>query len=116
MKVKFQADADLSHIILYGVIRREPAIDFQTATDARLERKLDLHVLEIAAESGRILVTHDKKTMPEQFARFIPAQESPGVLIVPQHLPVYIAIEEIIIIWSVTEAEEWVNRIVYLPL
>jgi hypothetical protein len=32
MKVRFQADADLSQIILLATIRREPVIDFQTAT------------------------------------------------------------------------------------
>ncbi len=57
MKTKFQADADFSHIILNGVIRREPAIDFQTATAAGLEGKLDLDVLKIAADEERILVT-----------------------------------------------------------
>jgi hypothetical protein len=31
MKVRFQADADLNQIILLATIRREPAIDFQTA-------------------------------------------------------------------------------------
>jgi hypothetical protein len=34
MKVRLQADADLNQIILLAAIRREPAIDFQTAMAA----------------------------------------------------------------------------------
>ena len=38
--------------------------------------------------AGRVLVTHDQKTMPRHFAAFIAAETSPGVLIIPQQLPV----------------------------
>jgi hypothetical protein len=36
VKIRFQADADLNEIILLAVMRREPLIDFQTATAGRL--------------------------------------------------------------------------------
>ena len=32
MNVRYQADADLVQAIVTGVLRREPKIDFQTAT------------------------------------------------------------------------------------
>lgn len=41
MKVRFQADADLNQIILLATIRREPAIDFQTAMTAGLPGLVD---------------------------------------------------------------------------
>ena len=34
MKVRFQADADLNEDTGSGLIRREPTIDFQTASEA----------------------------------------------------------------------------------
>jgi hypothetical protein len=34
MKPRFQADADLNEIIVSALLRREPTIDFQTATAA----------------------------------------------------------------------------------
>lgn len=37
MKIRYQADAALNQNIVTGVLRREPTIDFQTATAARLE-------------------------------------------------------------------------------
>ena len=116
MKVRFQADADLSQIILSAVIRREPAIDFQTAIAAELRGVDDPAVLAKAAKEGRVLVTHDRKTMPRHFSDFIVQETSPGVLVIPQSLSVAAAVEDLLLIWSATEAGEWQNRIVILPL
>ncbi|MGA1195159.1 MAG: DUF5615 family PIN-like protein [Candidatus Latescibacterota bacterium] len=116
MKVKFQADADLNQTILQGTIRRELSIDFRTAYEAGLSGLSDPEVLAIASGDGRILVTHDQKTMPRHFGEFIIAQTSPGVLVVPQHFSISSMIDELILIWSITEANEWINRICYLPL
>jgi hypothetical protein len=54
--------------------------------------------------------------MPQHFAEFIQHQQSAGLLIVPQHLPYAIVVEELLLIWAASEAEEWINRIAYLPL
>jgi hypothetical protein len=70
----------------------------------------------VAAKAGRVLVTHDQKTMPGHFAEFIARETSPGLLAVPQHLPVSVTVEELLFVWGATRAEDWVNRICYLPL
>jgi predicted nuclease of predicted toxin-antitoxin system len=116
MKVRFQADADLNQIVLLATVRREPAIDFQTALGAALAGVGDPEVLAIAARKGRILVTHDHKTMPRHFGQYVTTNTSPGVLVVPQNLSVAAAAQELLLVWSATEAEEWINRICFLPL
>jgi hypothetical protein len=116
MKIRFQADADLNDIIVKAVLRREPAIDFQTARTAGLSGLPDAEVLAYAAHGGRLLVTHDRRTMPEHFGRFIQSEPSAGVLIVPQKLPISQVAEELTLLWLVCEAGEWVNRIHCLPL
>ena len=116
MKLKFQADADLNEDIVTGVLRRIPEIDFQTAAEAGLEGVPDENVLEIAARQSRILITHDRKTMPKHFAAFIESQTSAGVLIVSQRLEVGQVIDEIILIWLASEAEEYVDSIRQLPI
>jgi hypothetical protein len=65
MRVRFQADADLNLAILLAAIRREPAIDFQAAQVVALARRPDPEVLSLTAGDGRLLVTHDQKTMPD---------------------------------------------------
>ena len=54
--------------------------------------------------------------MPRHFAEFIAREASPGLLVIPQSLAVAAAVEDLILIWSVTETEEWINRISILPL
>lgn len=98
MKIRFQADADLNQIILLATVRREPTIDFQRALAASLVSLNDKEVLALAAKEGRILVTHDRKTMPKHFSEFITLETSPGLIIIPQHLPVASAVEYLILI------------------
>ncbi|MGH9835891.1 MAG: DUF5615 family PIN-like protein [Blastocatellia bacterium] len=116
MKILFQADANLNEDIVLGLLRLEPLIDFQTADEAELRGVTDDLVLKRAAEEGRILVTSDRRTMPDHFAAFIGRSHSPGVFIVAQNLSIRTAIEELLLIWSASEGEEWVDRIVDLPL
>jgi hypothetical protein len=116
VKIRFQADADLNQFIVVGVQRREPDIDFRTAKDARLRGLKDFEVLEIAARDNRILISHDFKTMPAAFARFLNEHSSPGVLIVPQSMEFLLAIESLLMIWTASDATEWSNRICRIPL
>jgi hypothetical protein len=99
MILRFQADADLNQIILHAVVRRAPALDFQIAAAAGLAGLRDPEVLALAARDGRVLVTHDQKTMPRHFAAFIATATSPGVLIIPQRLPIATAVEDLLLIW-----------------
>ncbi|MBI3683933.1 MAG: DUF5615 family PIN-like protein [Acidobacteria bacterium] len=71
MRVRFQADANLDARIIRGLKRRQMEIDIQTAAEARLPGLADRDVLQAAADSGRVLVTHDQRTMPSHFAQFI---------------------------------------------
>jgi uncharacterized protein with PIN domain len=116
MTVRFQADADLNQILLKATLRREPGIDFRTAHAAGLAALDDGQVLAIAATDGRILVTHDRKTMPKRFAEFVAKDMSAGVIVVPQKLAVNAAVEDLILIWGASESKEWINRIESLPL
>ena len=53
MKVRFVADADLNRVIVSGVLRREPSIDFLTAQTAGLRDMDDSEVLALAADLQR---------------------------------------------------------------
>ncbi|HBC42787.1 MAG TPA: hypothetical protein DCZ88_13075 [Pseudanabaena sp.] len=113
--VHFQADADLNQAIVTGALRRQPNLSFQSAYTAKLEGKKDPEVLAMASQDGRILVTHDRKTMPAEFGKFILTKSSSGVLVLSQKLPVSDAIDAILLIWEASTAEEWVNQIMSIP-
>lgn len=116
MPIRFQADADLNQIIVSAVLRRVPAIDFRTAATAGLSGLKDPEVLTVAASDSRILVTHDQATMPRHFGEFSRSQRSPGLIVVPQHLPLGEVVDDLILIWTATQADEWTDRIVFLPI
>lgn len=116
MRVRFQADADLDGRIIRGMRRNSPEIDIRSATDAGLDGLADPEVLQIAADAGRILVSQDRRTMPLHFAHYIAAAPSPGVVLLREAIPIAGAIEELVLIASASEAEEWIGRIVWNPL
>ncbi|WP_199349331.1 DUF5615 family PIN-like protein [Nostoc flagelliforme] len=114
--ISYQADADLNQAIVTGVLRQERWIDFQTAKAAGLKGVKDSEVLAIAVQQERILVSYDLKTMPSEFAKFIRSNDSAGLIIVPQKLPIEVAIKELLMIWAIDSAEEWVDRIGIRPI
>jgi hypothetical protein len=104
--IRFSADAHLHEGIVAGCLRREPTMDFLPANEANLEGVPDSKVL-----------AHDFQTMPRHFGDFLQTRgSSPGVLLVPQYLPIGEAIEELVLIWSASDAGEWENRILRIPL
>ena len=114
--IRFLADASLREAIVSGCLRREPAIDFLSANDANLAGVPDLEVLTLAAAEGRILVTSDLKTMPRHFGELLDAGgSSAGVLLVKQRTPVGVVIEALLLVWGVSDADEWKNRILEIP-
>lgn len=116
MSIRFQADADLNQIIIKATLRLEPTIDFQTAQVADLAGLPDLDVLALAAKQGRILVSHDHRTMPVHFSRFLQRQSSPGLIIVSQRLSVAQVAADLLLIWLASEPEEWTNQMRTLPI
>ena len=88
----------------------------RAAVEAGLSGLQDPEVLRLAADSGRILVTHDKRTMPAHFARLIAGRTSPGVILVPKNPSLGVVVEELLLVWAASETGEWHNRLVWVPM
>ena len=55
--------------------------------------------------------------MPRHFHEFGEAgNHSSGVFLIPQRVEVRVAIEELLLIWLVSEASDWNDQLVWLPL
>ena len=116
MRASLLADADLRFAIVRRLRQREPQIDFLSAQGLISDSTADPDVLTLAADLDRVLVSHDFKTMPGHFYRFLQLRQSPGVILIPQLLPTGYAVDELRTAWLCQEAEEFKNRIIYLPL
>jgi hypothetical protein len=99
-----------------GLCRREPTVDFQTAHEGGVSARPDPEVLSIAARENRILVSHDRRTMPAPFARFMETQSSPGLIVVSQDADIGTVIEDLLLIWAASTLEEWRDAIGFVPV
>jgi predicted nuclease of predicted toxin-antitoxin system len=121
MKIKFQADEDLHQDLVRAVRQHNSEIDFKTSHESNLRGALDPEVLDFAAREGRVLVSHDLRTMREHFAQFINTKTCAGVILIPQKIVFQRelfnqAVDELILIWEASEAEEYLNRILIIPM
>ena len=115
--IRFLADASLHDAIVTGCLRREPAIDFLSAHEARLEGVPDPIVLAFATQENRILVISDLRTMPRHFGDFLEANgRCAGVFLVKQRAALADVIEALVLVWAASAAHEWNNLIVEIPL
>jgi hypothetical protein len=116
VRIRFLADADLNKAILTGVLRREPTVDFLTAHAAGLRRTTDPEVLALAAKQGRVLVSYDMGTMPAHFRTSGMPEDTLGRIPRSAEPQPCHGNQELLIIWLTSDASEWENRLVWLPL
>lgn len=115
--LKLLIDQDLDHDILRGLMRRIPRLDAVTAFEIGMSEAADPELLTWAAQAGRIIITHDRKTMPMHTADLLGEGENiAGLFVVLRSLPVHQVIEDLELMITCTENDEWLNVIRYLPL
>jgi hypothetical protein len=116
LSLRFQADADLKYSIVKAVRQRERGIDFASAVDSGLAGVSDPEILEQAEQEGRILVSHDRRTMLAHFrARLEREKSSPGLFVVSQGAPLQAVVYAIVLTWAASEPSEWRNQVHHLP-
>ena len=116
MKVRFLADANFNQKIVAGLLLREPELDFALPQQMIPEKMTDSEVLELARLSGRIVVSHDVTTMPRWFDQCVKESSCAGLILVPERMSIRDVIEDLQLVWHITDAEDWVNRMEWLPL
>ena len=114
---RFLADHDLNDHIVDGVSRREPILEFVRAREAGIADRPDAEVLDYAAGQRLIVVSHDVNTMlGHAYRRLAAGQPMPGLLMVQQVAAVNRVIDDLLLIWAGSEAEEWEGQVRFLPL
>lgn len=115
--IRFLADEDFNIHIIAGVRRRLPGLDIVRVQDVGLRTFSDPLILAYAAETNRLVLTHDVSTMEKHAtARLKRGEAMPGLFKMNQNLPIGQAIDAIVTVAECSHAEEWKNIIQYLPL
>jgi hypothetical protein len=115
--LRFLADENFNNDIGRGLLRRKPAFDIVRVQDVGLRGADDPTVLAWAAQEGRILITHDVKTITKfAYERITAELPMPGVIELQRTVALGTAIEDLLLIAEASTEEEWSNKIGYLPL
>jgi hypothetical protein len=115
--LKLVSDENFVGDILRGLCRRRPDLDIVRVQDVGLTATPDPDVLAWAAAEGRILLTHDRDTIPNfAYHRVRAGQTMPGVFLVSDRLTIGQAIDEILLAVECLTAEECKDFVRFFPL
>lgn len=111
------ADENFNGVILRGLFRRKPTLDVVRIQDVGLLGADDPTILSWTAMQRRILLTHDRATVPD-FAheRVKAGLPMPGVFVASDRLAIGRAIEDHLLLAAGSERVEWDGQVLYLPL
>lgn len=115
--IRLASDQNFNHDIVRGLLRRLPGLEVRLVQEAGLSQADDPTVLEWAAVEGRILLTHDRATMPNfAYDRVQAGRRMPGVFLVNDRAPVGEVIENLHLLATCSRDDEWEGQVVYVPL
>jgi predicted nuclease of predicted toxin-antitoxin system len=103
--LRLLADENFSGDIVRGLLLRRPELDIVRVQDVDLSGTQDPGVLAWAADNNRIVLTHDRATMPRH-----------AVFVLSDRFPVGQAIQELLRLNECSEQAEWRGLVVFLPL
>ncbi len=115
--LRLLADENFNSDIVRALLLRQPDLDIVRVQDVGLAGVDDPDVLNWAAINDRIILTHDRATLPDYaYERLAAGEKMPGVFILNDRFPVGDATREILLIIAICEQPVWRDRVVYLPL
>lgn len=115
--IAFLADEDFNNDVLRALRRRRPGVDVVRVQDVGLAGQPDQVVLGWAAAAGRVVLSHDLRTLPgHALARLEASEPMAGVMIARQSAPTAAVVTDLELIDALSDASEWAERVTFLPL
>jgi predicted nuclease of predicted toxin-antitoxin system len=115
--LRLLSDENLNGDIIRGLFLRRPDIDLVRVQDVGLQEVDDPSILAWAAINNRILLTHDRATMPN-FAcdRLVAGEAMSGMFMINDRIPTRQVIDELLLVIDCSSQLEWQGVVLYLPL
>ncbi len=111
------SDENFNGDIIRGLFLRQPNLDLLRVQDVGLREVDDPAILAWAASNERILLTHDRATMPDfAYDRLVRGEPMAGMFVVNDRMPIRQAIDELSLLIDCSEQAEWNGVVLYLPL
>ena len=114
--LRFLGDQNFDEDITRGLRFRIPGLDLITAFQAEVGELEDPDLLRWTADHDRVLLTHDKKTIPRHVIELVSAGAAlPGVILVIKSAPIGQLIDDLELVIRCSQAEDFRNDVFYLP-
>lgn len=114
--IRFLTDEDFNGRIVRGLVRRKSDLDLIRVQDVGLGGADDDVVLEWADRNGRVLLTHDGRTMPNHVhRRLVTGAHVPGIFIVDDLASIGRCIDDILLVAACSDEADWKDQVSYLP-
>jgi predicted nuclease of predicted toxin-antitoxin system len=114
--MKLASDENFDGDIVRGLLRILPELDIVRVQDADLAGSPDPVVLAWAAGEDRVLLTHDRDTMPNfAYDRVRAGEPMPGVFLVSNRMPKGQAVEQLTLAVQCLSADDCRDQVHYFP-
>ncbi len=114
--IKLASDENFDGDILRGLLRRLPEVDVVRVQDAGLAETPDPIILDWAASEQRVLLTHDRDTVPGfAYARVNPGEPMPDVFLVSDHMPKGLAIDQLLLAIQCLNSDDCKDQMHHFP-
>jgi predicted nuclease of predicted toxin-antitoxin system len=115
--LRLLSDENFNGDIVRGLFLRQPDLDLLRVQDVGLRKVDDQEILDWATSNGRILLTHDRATMPDfAYERLSQGQQMSGLFVINDRMLVRQVIDELLLLIDCSEQDEWKGIVLYLPL
>jgi hypothetical protein len=118
MRVRFLVDENLPPRLIIAVLRHDPSIDIVRVGDPGAPElgTSDEDILVHLEESSRLLVTDNRATIPSHvLAHAQSGHRHWGVVWIRPSAGVGSVAESLYLIWSASDAEEWLDQTAWVP-
>jgi len=115
----FLLDEHVPHAIQSQLLRLDTEIDVLAVGQPLAPPKgtSDLDILAWIEKTGYILVTANRRTIPEHVrVHYAAGHRIPGLLLLRRGASLGKVIEQLYLLWTASDAEEYVDRLLYLPM
>ncbi|MBC6424761.1 MAG: DUF5615 family PIN-like protein [Hormoscilla sp. SP12CHS1] len=119
MSLQYLIDENVNPLYPKQIRRKEPSIIIKVVGEPETPAKstLDPEILYWCEENNFVLVTNNRSSMPVHLTDHLAENcHVPGIFILNPNLSIGENLEELILAALASEADEYLDRIVYLPL
>lgn len=118
-EIHYLLDENVDPLYRAEFLKREPTITiWRVGTPGAPPRATpDPEILNWCEEHGFILVTNNRKSMPDHLRDHLNAgHHTPGIFVMNPNMTIGQTIDELLLVWGASHEDEYQDQIAYMPV